>query len=63
MKRKVVIQCPLCAWKREFPVFTPYALAAEITLKQHLEVHSLQEWLQKVSSLQWELDQLKATFP
>lgn len=35
----------------------------ESALSKHLATHTTQEWLKKVSSLQWELDQLKATFP
>lgn len=35
----------------------------EKALSKHLATHATAEWLQKVSSLQWELDQLKATFP
>jgi hypothetical protein len=34
----------------------------EELLHKHLKTHSLVEWVQKVSSLQWELNQLKATF-
>lgn len=35
----------------------------EEALSKHLTSHTTEEWLQKVSSLQWELNQLKATFP
>lgn len=35
----------------------------EEALERHLKGHSLVDWVKKVTSLQWELDQLKATFP
>jgi hypothetical protein len=34
----------------------------EEALDKHLRTHTLVEWVKKVSSLQWELDQLRATF-
>lgn len=35
----------------------------ETALSEHLATHTTPQWLQKVSSLQWELARLKATFP
>lgn len=34
----------------------------ERALEEHFKKHTTAEWLQKVSSLQWELDRLKETF-
>lgn len=35
----------------------------EAALSEHLAKHTTAEWLKKVSGLQWELDQIKASFP
>lgn len=71
------INCPLCAWSYDWPA-TPVSDSSlpqllstwreqdaetEKVLREHLDTHATHEWLKKVSSLQWELAQIRATFP
>lgn len=49
-------------------VFAATALASreakiERALEDHFATHTTVEWLKKVSSLEWELSKLKASFP